>query len=39
MTFTIGVDMGSTEKIETIAAGKEVKLDCRRLRGTGPAKK
>ena len=35
--FTIGVDMGSSEKIETIAAGKEVKLDCKAGCGvTGP---
>ena len=35
--FTIGVDMGSTEKVETIAAGKEVKLDCKDGCGvTGP---
>lgn len=26
--FTIGVDLGSQEKVETIAAGKEVKVDC-----------
>jgi hypothetical protein len=35
--FTIGVDMGSTEKVETIAAGKEVKIDCKDGCGvTGP---
>ena len=35
--FTIGVDLGSSEKIETIAAGKEVKLDCKDGCGvTGP---
>jgi hypothetical protein len=35
--FTIGVDLGSEEKIETIAAGKEVKLDCKDGCGvTGP---
>jgi hypothetical protein len=35
--FTIGVDMGSTEKIETIAAGKSVELDCKDGCGvTGP---
>ena len=35
--FTIGVDMGDTEKVETIAAGKEVKLDCKEGCGvTGP---
>jgi hypothetical protein len=26
--FTIGVDMGSTEKVETIGAGKSVDVDC-----------
>ena len=35
--FTIGVDMGNEEKVETIAAGKEVKLDCKAGCGvTGP---
>jgi hypothetical protein len=35
--FTIGVDMGSTEKVETIAAGKSVELDCKDGCGvTGP---
>lgn len=35
--FTIGVDMGDQEKIETVAAGKEVKLDCKDGCGiTGP---
>jgi hypothetical protein len=35
--FTIGVDMGDTEKVETIAAGKEVKLECKDGCGvTGP---
>jgi len=35
--FTIGVDMGNSEKIETIAAGKDVKLDCKDGCGiTGP---
>ncbi len=35
--FTIGVDLGNSEKIETIAAGKEVKLDCKDGCGvTGP---
>ena len=35
--FTIGVDMGSSEKIETIAAGKSVELDCKNGCGvTGP---
>ncbi len=35
--FTIGVDLGNEEKIETIAAGKEVKIDCKDGCGvTGP---
>jgi len=35
--FTIGVDLGNTEKVETIGAGKEVKLDCQDGCGvTGP---
>ena len=35
--FTIGVDLGDTEKVETIGAGKEVKLDCKEGCGvTGP---
>ena len=35
--FTIGVDLGNEEKVETIAAGKEVKLDCKDGCGvTGP---
>ena len=35
--FTIGVDMGSSEKVETIAAGKSVELDCKAGCGvTGP---
>ncbi|MFN3624745.1 MAG: hypothetical protein ACK4TP_11865 [Hyphomicrobium sp.] len=35
--FTIGVDLGNEEKVETIAAGKEVKLDCKEGCGvTGP---
>jgi len=35
--FTIGVDLGDSEKVETIAAGKEVKLDCKDGCGvTGP---
>jgi hypothetical protein len=35
--FTIGVDMGNSEKVETIPAGKEVKLDCKDGCGvTGP---
>lgn len=35
--FTIGVDFGNSEKIETIGAGKEVKLDCKDGCGvTGP---
>lgn len=35
--ITIGVDMGNQEKIEKIAAGKEVKLDCKDGCGvTGP---
>ena len=35
--FTIGVDLGSEEKVETIAAGKEVKVDCKDGCGiTGP---
>ena len=35
--FTIGVDLGDTEKVETIAAGKEVKLECKDGCGvTGP---
>ena len=27
--FTVGVDCGNEEKVETIAAGKEVKIDCK----------
>jgi hypothetical protein len=35
--ITIGVDLGNTEKVETIAAGKSVKLDCPEGCGvTGP---
>jgi hypothetical protein len=35
--FTIGVDLGSSEKVETIPAGKEVKVDCKDGCGiTGP---
>ena len=35
--FTVGVDLGNEEKIGTIAAGKEVKLDCKNGCGvTGP---
>lgn len=35
--FTIGVDLGNAEKVETIAAGKSVKLDCKDGCGvTGP---
>jgi len=35
--FTIGVDLGNEEKVETIAAGKEVKVDCPEGCGvTGP---
>jgi len=35
--FTIGIDFGSSEKIETIAAGKEVTFDCKDGCGvTGP---
>jgi hypothetical protein len=35
--FTIGVDLGNEEKVETIAAGKEVKVDCKEGCGvTGP---
>jgi hypothetical protein len=35
--ITIGVDTGNKEKIETIAAGKSVKLDCKEGCGvTGP---
>ena len=35
--FTIGVDLGNEEKVETIAAGKEVKVDCKNGCGiTGP---
>ncbi|MBC7832882.1 MAG: hypothetical protein H7Y62_12785 [Hyphomicrobium sp.] len=35
--FTVGVDLGNEEKVETIAAGKEVKLDCKDGCGvTGP---
>ena len=26
--FTIGVDLGSSEKVETIGAGKSVEVDC-----------
>ncbi len=35
--FTIGVDYGSKEKVETIPAGKDVKFDCNDGCGvTGP---
>ena len=35
--FTIGIDYGNSEKVETIAAGKEVKFDCKDDCGvTGP---
>jgi hypothetical protein len=35
--FTIGVDLGNEEKVETIAAGKEVKVECKEGCGvTGP---
>jgi hypothetical protein len=35
--FTIGVDMGASEKVETIAAGKSVEVDCKDGCGvTGP---
>lgn len=35
--FTIGVDLGNEEKVETIAAGKEVKVECKDGCGvTGP---
>jgi len=35
--FTIGVDLGNSEKVETIPAGKEVKVDCPEGCGvTGP---
>lgn len=35
--FTIGIDYGTSEKIETIPAGKEVKFDCKDGCGvTGP---
>lgn len=35
--FTIGVDMGDKEKIEKVAAGKSVSLDCKDGCGvTGP---
>src|SRR5262245_10793422 len=35
--FTVGVDMGNEEKVETIAAGKDVKVDCKEGCGiTGP---
>jgi hypothetical protein len=35
--FTIGVDLGSSEKVETIAAGKSVEIDCKDGCGvTGP---
>jgi hypothetical protein len=27
--FTVGVDLGNEEKVETIAAGKDVKVDCK----------
>ena len=27
--FTVGIDYGNEEKVETIAAGKEVKVDCK----------
>ena len=35
--FTVGIDYGNEEKVETIAAGKEVKVDCKDGCGvTGP---
>jgi len=35
--FTIGVDLGNTEKVEAVGAGKEVKIDCKDGCGvTGP---
>ncbi|KAB2941040.1 MAG: hypothetical protein K8F92_14945 [Hyphomicrobium sp.] len=35
--FTIGIDMGSSEKVETIAAGKSIEFDCKDGCGvTGP---
>ena len=35
--ITIGVDLGSTEKVETIGAGKSVEIDCKDGCGvTGP---
>lgn len=35
--FTVGVDLGNSEKVETIAAGKEIKVDCPEGCGiTGP---
>lgn len=35
--FTIGVDLGNTEKVETIGAGKSVEIDCENGCGvTGP---
>jgi hypothetical protein len=35
--FTIGVDIGSSEKVETIGAGKSVEIDCKDGCGvTGP---
>lgn len=35
--ITIGIDYGDKEKIETIAAGKSVKFECKELCGvTGP---
>lgn len=35
--ITIGIDYGDSEKIETIAAGKSVKFECKELCGvTGP---
>lgn len=35
--FTIGIDLGDTEKIETVAAGKSVDIDCPKGCGvTGP---
>ena len=27
--FTVGIDYGNEEKVETIAAGKEAKVDCK----------
>jgi hypothetical protein len=36
--FAIGVDLGNTEKVETIGAGKSVEIDCQNGCGvTGPA--